>query len=121
MDTNPPESDDACFGLVEQYDSIEDPHLRSEFLDAAGTTPSYINALRLRRDRAAARRASEPTTPEAPGPVGDKVTRRRPPLLSTRSRVSVTRPPNNRGGAARHRRRRNRERPDVVVIVFRLD
>ncbi|WP_411079287.1 hypothetical protein [Streptomyces sp. cmx-18-6] len=116
MDANPPDSDDAAFGLVEQYDSIEDdPYLRSEFLDAVGTTRSYINWLRLRRDRAAPRGSSTPApdevAPQAPGPDDGKGAQRPVPPLPNRSRTANTRPPNNTGGISRNRRRRNREYP----------
>ncbi|MFI6723673.1 hypothetical protein [Streptomyces atratus] len=124
MVENPPEPDDDPFGLVEQYDFLDDPDLRSDFLDAMGTTRSYINALRLRRDaaRKAAKAAheSDEATPGPGGPRSDKESKRREPLLPRRSRVAVTRPPNKSGGTVR-RRRRNRERPDVVVIILRLD
>ncbi|MGA5468464.1 hypothetical protein ACPCUK_06455 [Streptomyces arboris] len=117
METSPPD-DDAAFGLVEQYDSIEDPGLRSDFLDAVGTTRSRINHLRLLRDRAAARSIAADPEPEdvAPEADGGKGTPRPvPPLpLPNRSRTPdvTTRPPNNTGGISRwNRRRRNRERP----------
>ncbi|MFD3786214.1 hypothetical protein [Streptomyces cyaneofuscatus] len=121
METSPPYPDDAAFGLVEQYDSIEDPYLRSEFLDNAGTTRSGINHLRLLRDRAAARSIAAAPKPEpeevAPEASGGKGSQRPvPPLpLPNRSRTPevTTRPPNNTGGISRRniRRRRNRERP----------
>lgn len=122
METSPPDPDDARFGLVEQYDSIEDPYLRSEFLDTVGTTRSGINHLRLLRDRAAARSIAAAPEPEpepeevAPEADGGKGSQRPvPPLpLPNRSRTPevTTRPPNNTGGISRrNRRRRNRERP----------
>lgn len=126
MDTDPPEPNDDPFELVEKYDSIEDPCLRSEFLDAVGTTRSYINALRLRRDEAA-RKASAPAhpepdraTPEAPESPDDKDPRRRGPRLPLRNRSTTTRPPKT-AGSVRNKRRRNRERPEFVVIIFKLD
>ncbi|MEU0378145.1 hypothetical protein ABZ093_12715 [Streptomyces cyaneofuscatus] len=114
MESNPP--DDAAFRLVEQYDSIEDPGLRSDFLDAVGTTRSRINHLRLLRDRAAARSiAADPEPEEEVTPAdGGKGARRPVPPLPNRSRTPdvITRPPNNTGGISRrNRRRRNRERP----------
>lgn len=116
METSPPDPDDAAFGLVEQYDSIEDPHLRSEFLEAVGTTRSRINHLRLLRDRAAARSIAADPEPEevAPEADGAKGSQRPVPPLPNRSRTPdvTTRPPNNNGGISRrNRRRRNRERP----------
>ncbi|PVC96702.1 hypothetical protein DBP19_10500 [Streptomyces sp. CS090A] len=118
METSPPDPDDAAFGLVEQYDSIEDPYLRSEFLDAVGTTRSRINHLRLLRDRAAARSIAATPEPEpeevAPEADGRKGSQRPVPPLPNRSRTPdvTTRPPNNTGGISRrNRRRRNRERP----------
>ncbi|MFJ6236441.1 hypothetical protein ACIQH0_20385 [Streptomyces griseus] len=118
METSPPDPDDAAFGLVEQYDSIEDPYLRSEFLDAVGTTRSRINHLRLLRDRAAARSIAAAPEPEpeevAPETDGGKGSQRPVPPLPNRSRTTdvATRPPNNTGGTRRrNRRRRNRERP----------
>ncbi|MEU3204962.1 hypothetical protein ABZ702_14025 [Streptomyces cyaneofuscatus] len=120
METSPPDPDDAAFELVEQYDSIEDPYLRSEFLDAVGTTRSRINHLRLLRDRAAARNIAAAPEPEpeevAPGADGGKGAQRPVPSLPlpNRSRTPdvTTRPPNNTGGISRrNRRRRNRERP----------
>ncbi|MFH9299075.1 hypothetical protein [Streptomyces sp. NPDC017520] len=117
MNIDPPDPDDAPFGLVEQYDSIEDPYLRSEFLDAVGTTRSYINALRLRRDKAAARNAS---APEASGPPEDQEPRHRVPRLPHRNRGMTSRPPKY-AGSVRNKRRRNRARPAFVVIIFKLD
>ncbi|MFD4237076.1 hypothetical protein [Streptomyces sp. NPDC058542] len=126
MDTGPPEPSDGPFELVEQYDSIEDPCLRSEFLGAVGTTRSYINALRLRRDRA--RKASVPAHPEpdhavtqAPGsPNAEKDPQRRTPRLPIRERAVSTRPPRY-AGSIRNKRRRNRARPEFVIIIFKLD
>ncbi|MEU3320438.1 hypothetical protein [Streptomyces sp. NPDC006785] len=117
MSIDPPDPDDASFGLVEQYDSIEDPYLRSEFLDAVGTTVSHINALRLRRDQAAARDAS---APEAPCPPNDSGPRRRVPRPPLRKRGITTRPPKY-AGSVRNKRRRNRARPEFVIIIFKLD
>ncbi|MEW2067664.1 hypothetical protein [Streptomyces sp. NPDC007346] len=115
MDTNPPDPDDAASGLVEQYDSIGDPALRSEFLDQAGTTRSYINWVRLRRARAAREDSSAPApdevAPQALEPDGRKGAQRPAPPLPNRSRTANTRPPNNTGGISRNRRRRNREYP----------
>ncbi len=124
MNIDPPDPDDGLFGLVEQYDSIEDPYLRSEFLEAIGTTRSYINALRLRRDEAA-RKISAPAepdraTPEAPESPDDKGPRRRAPRLPLRTRSITTRPPKN-AGSTRNKRRRNRARPEFVIIIFKLD
>ncbi|MBM7054140.1 hypothetical protein [Streptomyces durocortorensis] len=117
MNIDPPDPDDGPFGLVEQYDSIEDPCLRSEFLDAVGTTRSYINALRLRRDKAA---AGDAPAPEASGPPEDKGPQRRVPRLPLRNRGITTRPPKY-AGSVRNKRRRNRARPEFVVIIFKLD
>ncbi|MFI1187656.1 hypothetical protein [Streptomyces californicus] len=117
MNIDPPDPDDGPFGLVEQYDSIEDPHLRSEFLVATGTTRSYINALRLRRDRAAARNAS---ASEAFGPPEDQGQRRRVPRLRLRDRGTNVGPPRY-AGSVRSKYRRNRARPEFVVIIFKLD
>ncbi|MDT0494872.1 hypothetical protein ACIOD0_06005 [Kitasatospora albolonga] len=118
METSPPDPDGGAFGLVEQYDSIEDPDLRSDFLDAIGTTRSYINALRLRRDSAARRITADPepeeVAPQAPAPNGEKGAQRPVPPLPNRARTGgpTTRPPNNTGGVSRTtRRRRNREHP----------
>ncbi|MDX3687246.1 MULTISPECIES: hypothetical protein [unclassified Streptomyces] len=125
METTSPEPDDA-FGLVEQFDSIEDPYLRSEFLDAVGTTRSYINALRLRRDQAA-RKTSAPIEPDQEAATGTKTGRvdgegpqRRTPRPPVRTRVLATRPPRY-AGSVRSKRRRNRRRPEIVVIIFKLD
>ncbi|MFG2504035.1 hypothetical protein ACGFOW_00835 [Streptomyces rubiginosohelvolus] len=117
MNIDPPDPDDDLFGLVEQYDSIEDPYLRSEFLDSVGTTLSYINALRLRRYQAAARNDS---APEAPCPPDDKGRRRRVPRLPLHKRGTTTRPPKH-AGSVRNKRRRNRARPEFVIIIFKLD
>lgn len=104
------------FHLVDQYDSLEDPWLRSEFLDAIGTTRPYIDALRARRD--AARKADGMTTEattESP--------RRRPSRLRARSprrpRVVATRPSNRTD--IRYASRRLVPRTVVLVIVIRLD
>ncbi|NEC01735.1 hypothetical protein [Streptomyces anulatus] len=125
MDTDPPEPNDDPFGLVEQYDSIEDPYLRSDFLDEVGTTRSYIDALRLRRDTA--RKASTPehsgpdrTDPEAPGSPNTKGLRRRTPRAPIRERGITTRPP-KQASSVRNKRRRNRARPEFVIIIFKLD
>ncbi|WP_274030339.1 hypothetical protein [Streptomyces sp. MMBL 11-1] len=117
MNMDPPDPDDGTFGLVEQYDSIEDPSLRSEFLDAVGTTRSHINALRLRRDKAAARNASAPETLGAPE---DKKPRHRVPRQPLRNRDMSSRPPKY-PGSVRNKRRRDRARPEFVVIIFKLD
>ncbi|MEV5617523.1 hypothetical protein [Streptomyces bacillaris] len=124
MNTNPPDPDD----LFRQYDSIEDPDLRSEFLDAAGTTRPYIDALRDRHSRASRRStAADPdeVTPQPREEPLDRASRKaRPPRLRKRSRtVATTRPPNNStGGTPRNRRRRRRERPvRFLVVIIRLD
>ncbi|WP_030740247.1 hypothetical protein [Streptomyces griseus] len=117
MNIDPPDPDEDPFGLVEQYDSIEDPDLRSEFLDAVGTTRSYINALRLRRDKAAARDAS---APEASGAPKNRGPRPRVPRLRLRNRGTTGRPPRY-AGSVRSKYRRNRARQEFVVIVFKLD
>ncbi|MEU5286012.1 hypothetical protein AB0G97_18635 [Streptomyces sp. NPDC020755] len=125
MDTDPPEPNDDPFELVEQYDSIEDPDLRSDFLVAVGTTRSYVNALRLRRDQA--RKASKPAhlepdraAPEAPGSPNTKGPQRRTPRLPIRERGITTRPPTY-AGSARNKHRRNRARTEFVIIIFKLD
>ncbi|MFJ7412067.1 hypothetical protein ACIQWZ_14805 [Streptomyces sp. NPDC098077] len=126
MDTDPPEPNDGPFELVEQYDSIEDPHLRSAFLDDVGTTRSYINTLRLRRDQG--RKAAMPARPEpdhavtdAPGsPHTEKGPQRRTPRLPIRERGTTTRPPKY-AGSVRNKHRRNRARPEFVIIIFKLD
>ncbi|MFH8883796.1 hypothetical protein [Streptomyces californicus] len=115
MNIEPPDPDDGPFGLVEQYDSIEDPYLRSEFLDAVGTTRSYINALRLRRDKA----AGDVSAPEAAGARENKGPRHRVPRLSLRTRGMTGRPPRY-GGSVRSKHSRNRARPEFVVIIFKL-
>ncbi|MEU2098643.1 hypothetical protein ABZ741_36115 [Streptomyces globisporus] len=117
MNIDPPDPDDGLFGLVEQYDSIEVPYLLSEFLDAVGTTRSYIDALRLRRDKAAARNAS---APEASGPPDDTGPRHRLPRRPLRNRGITTGPPKY-AGSVRNKRRRNRARPEFVIIIFKLD
>ncbi|MDX3502984.1 hypothetical protein PV689_13765 [Streptomyces sp. ATCC51928] len=116
MDINPVDPDDDPFRLVEQYDSIEDPYLQSEFLDAVGTTLSYINALRLRRDSA----ALDSSVAESSGMPDDKGARRRTPRLPLRYRSTTTRPPKY-ASSVRNKRRRNRARPEFVVIIFKLD
>ncbi|OLO33125.1 hypothetical protein PZ61_0223230 [Streptomyces sp. MNU77] len=125
MDTDPPEPNDDPFGLVEQYDSIEDPYLRSDFLDEVGTTRSYIDALRLRRDKA--RKASTPehpgpdrTDPDAPDSPNTRGPRRRTPRAPISKRGITTRPP-KQAGSVRNKRRRNRARPEFVIIIFKLD
>lgn len=124
MDTNPPEPNDGPFGLVEQYDSIEDPYLRSEFLDAVGATRSHINALRLRRDKPALDAPAHPApgraTPEATDAPDDKGPQHRAPRPSLRNRSVITRPPKY-ASSVRNKRRRNRARPEFVVIIFKLD
>ncbi|MFC8535423.1 hypothetical protein ACFUJY_15890 [Streptomyces sp. NPDC057249] len=101
------------FRLVDQYDSIEDPWLRSEFLDAIGTTRPRIDALRARRD--AAREADARPAPKSP--------HRRPSRLRARSprrpRVTSTRPSNRTD--IRYISRRRAPRTVVLVIVIRLD
>ncbi|MFJ7192391.1 hypothetical protein [Streptomyces bacillaris] len=124
MSTNPPDPDD----LFRQYDSFEDPDLRSDFLDAIGTTRPYIDALRDRHIRASRRSAAaEPdeVTPQTREEPLDRTERKaRPPRLRKRSRaVATTRPPNNNTpGRPRNKRRRRRERPSrFLVIIIRLD
>lgn len=111
--TSMPESDDD-FKIVDQYDSIEDPWLRSEFLDAIGRTRPCIDALRRRRDaaREAARAAPARDEPATSAHGGES--RRRAPRSRRRTRVVVTRPP-NRG---RVRRRYPRPRPRLIVVVI---
>ncbi|MFD7491449.1 hypothetical protein ACFV8T_03380 [Streptomyces sp. NPDC059832] len=109
------ESDDD-FDIADQYDSIEDPWLRSEFLDAIGKTRSFIDALRRSRDFARAKAAAARDEPAAS--ARGKEARRRAPRTRRRTRVAVTRPPNK----GRVRRRCPRPRPRVVlVIVLDLD
>ncbi|MFL3866465.1 hypothetical protein LT966_07545 [Streptomyces griseobrunneus] len=128
MNTNPPDPDD----LLRQYDSIEDPALRSELLDAVGTTRAYIDALRDRRTKSSRRSSAADQDPgevaPTPQPLEEPLDRAgrkaRPPRLRKRSRtVATTRPPNNdTGGTPRNRRRRRRERPArFLVIIIRLD
>ncbi|MER5614291.1 hypothetical protein [Streptomyces sp. NPDC002215] len=119
MPESPESGDD--FDIVDQYDSIEDPWLRSEFLDAIGTTGTTlprIDALRRRRD--AARRAAKSTPPQD-GPTASAragEARRRIPRTRRRPRVVVPRPPNKGQG----RRRYPSARPRVVlVIILELD
>ncbi|WP_406160599.1 hypothetical protein OG298_26560 [Streptomyces sp. NBC_01005] len=102
-----PESGDD-FDIVDQYDSIEDPWLRSEFLDAIGTTRPCVDALRCRRD--AERRAAKATPPQdepATTPARAGEGRRR-------TRAVVTRPPNK----GRVRRRYPRPHPRVLLVVI---
>ncbi|WEH33585.1 hypothetical protein PZB75_09480 [Streptomyces sp. AM 4-1-1] len=106
--------------IVAQYDSNEDPHLRSEFLEAVGMTRTQVEYLRLRRD--AEERASKspmtsddapPRSPgEAPGPRG-----RGPRRAPRRSRVADSRPPNRDA----MNRRRARGTTWSIVIVIELD
>ncbi|MFH9133197.1 hypothetical protein [Streptomyces sp. NPDC017524] len=125
MDTDPPEPNHSPLGLVEQYDSIEDPYLRSEFLDAVGTTRSYISALRLPRDKAVLKVPAhpEPDNRATPGahesPVGKTPRRHRAPRLSLRNRSTTTRPPKN-AGSVRNKLRLTHDRPEFVAIIFKL-
>ncbi|WP_330238910.1 hypothetical protein [Streptomyces sp. NBC_00525] len=93
---------DEEFGLVDQYDSFEDPWLRSEFLDAIGRTRPCIDALRARRDAA--------RTEDTPGPVPPR--RRRPGSR----RAAPTRPRNRTD--LRYPYRRRLPRTVVLVIVI---
>ncbi|WP_405662858.1 hypothetical protein OG379_14780 [Streptomyces sp. NBC_01166] len=104
------------FRFVHQYDSFEDPQLRSDYLDEIGKTRPYINALRRRLDaaRKAEKAAGERTA--GPTPRGEPRRRSRSPR---RPRVVGTRPPNR--GDITHAFRRRRARSFVLVIVIRLD
>jgi len=120
LDANPP---DDLFG---QYDSFEDPELRSEFLDAMGATRPHINAQRRRHIKASRRSAAVEPDEVPPQPREEiptsKSRKRRPPRLRKRSRTTVTRPPSNTGETFRSRQRRRRERPaKFLVIIIRLD
>ncbi|WP_406501469.1 hypothetical protein OHA04_25185 [Streptomyces sp. NBC_01590] len=112
MPESPESGDD--FDIVDQYDSIEAPWLRSEFLDAIGTTRPCIDALRRRRDagRGAAKATPPQGEPTASARAGEA--RRRIPRTRRRPRVVVTRPPNRGQG----RRRYPRARPRVVLVVI---
>ncbi|MFF3951700.1 hypothetical protein ACFYY1_00670 [Streptomyces sp. NPDC001890] len=112
MPESPESGDD--FDIVDQYDSIEDPWLRSEFLDAIGTTLPRIDALRRRRDaeRGAAKSTPPQDEPTASARAGEA--RRRSPRTRRRTRAVVTRPPNRGQG----RRRYPRTRPRVVLVVI---
>ncbi|TXS06919.1 hypothetical protein EAO73_03580 [Streptomyces sp. col6] len=101
------------FRLVDQYDSIEDPWLKSEFLDAIGTTRPRIDALRARRD--AARETDARPAPESPRRRSSRLRARSP----RRPRVMATRPPNRTD--IRYAYRRRVPRTVVLVIVIRLD
>lgn len=122
MNASPPDPDD----LFGQYDSFEDPELRSEFLEAMGITRAHINAQRSRHIKASRRSAASEPDEVAPRPreetLASKSRKSRPPRLRRRSRTTATRPPNNTGETFRSRQRRRRERPaKFLVIIIRLD
>ncbi|OEJ26718.1 hypothetical protein AS594_21710 [Streptomyces agglomeratus] len=87
--------------FVTQYESCEDPYLRSEFLQQTGTTFAVVR--RYRQLIAAADRALAANPTARPGFRADRGRRGR------RSRPTPVRPP----GHARNRRRRSR----VTVVV----
>ncbi|MFI6061658.1 hypothetical protein [Streptomyces sp. NPDC051286] len=121
---------DDGFDIVRAYDSIEDPALRSEFLDAFDVTRPLINSLRRRRDaeRGAAAGATPPrdakretaeATPQpnasAPTSRDGDAPRRRVRRTPRRPRVIVTtRPPNKDRALRRYRR----TPPTVVFIII---
>ncbi|WP_405751473.1 hypothetical protein OHA44_24675 [Streptomyces sp. NBC_00144] len=112
------------FDIVDQYDSIDDPGQKSDFLDAVGLTRPVINS--LRRRRASARRAAEatPTRPESnspttPPPNGAAPRSSRPPRGTRRPRTTAnTRPPNRSYALRRYRRTHP---PVVIVLILKFD
>ncbi|MFD4942349.1 hypothetical protein ACFWNT_07365 [Streptomyces sp. NPDC058409] len=112
-----PESGDD-FDIVDRYDSIEDPGLRSQFLDDMGTTRPYINGLRRRRDaeRKATKAAPKPDESTTSACSGEP--RRRTPRTPRRPRVVVTRPPNRGRGQRSYPRARLRV---VFIVILKLD
>lgn len=110
------------FHLVDEYDSLPDPQLRSDFLDAVGTTRPRIEHLRRLRDADAARNAAKAAEEsESNGSSTHerrRQSRRRLRRTPRHSGVNVTRPP-NRGDIRRMAPRRRRR--IVFVIVIELD
>ncbi|MFE7325762.1 hypothetical protein ACFU8W_12430 [Streptomyces sp. NPDC057565] len=105
------------FDIVRAYDAIDDPALRSEFLDSIGATRPLINSLRRRRDteRSAAEATPSQDTSTPPSSRGD-APRRRVRRSPRRPRVIVTtRPPNMDRALRRYRRT-----PPTVVFVIIL-
>ena len=117
MSTDAADSDPE-FHLVAQYDSIDDPELTSEFLDARGLTRPYINALR-RRIEARRRAAADTSAPNTSvSRAHHSRSSRRGSRSARRPQVATSRPPNRDSS-----RRRVRSTPPsiVIVIIFRLD
>ncbi|WP_327175987.1 hypothetical protein OG599_12100 [Streptomyces sp. NBC_01335] len=122
-DDSAPEGDD--FRLVDQYDSLEDPELKSELLDALGITRANVDAQRRRREAARKTAKSAERTDEsaaAAPTVGHDH-----PRSGGRSRLRAARRKALRGGSGSHPRNRSdltrrvrsrRSRHIVVVLVL---
>ncbi|MCX4676974.1 hypothetical protein OG413_16970 [Streptomyces sp. NBC_01433] len=108
--------------LLSTYESIQDPQLRSDFLDAIGTTRPRIEHLRRLRDAEAARNAAKDAQEsESNGSSTHerrRQSRRRLRRTPRHSEVNVTRPP-NKGDIRRMPPRRRRR--IVLVIIIELD
>ncbi|MFF8612555.1 hypothetical protein [Streptomyces sp. NPDC015350] len=112
------DSDDD-FSLIDMYDSIEDPWLRSEFLAAHDLTPPAIASLRRRRDALLSGGAEDTAARDSPSSSRGRKSRRRAPRTDRRPGVNNTTRPPNRG---QEPRRPRRPRPRVtIVIVIELD
>ncbi|MFD6533282.1 hypothetical protein [Streptomyces sp. NPDC060184] len=118
-DDSTPEGED--FHLADQYDSLDDPELKAEFLDAMGIPRAVVDAQRRRRE--GARKAAK----SAEGTDGSTATDRHRPSSRGRSRLRAARRKALRGGAGTHPRNRSdasrrvrsrRSRPPVIVVVM---
>ncbi|WP_166029027.1 hypothetical protein [Streptomyces chilikensis] len=96
-----------ALGLVQQYDSMEDPQLRSDFLDAMGITRPVIDNLRrfiARENRKAAQaRAMDSGPGVEKGEVGHEF-RQKSRIRPKRRSQPMSGPP-GRKDIRRHRRR----------------
>ncbi|MGW4228767.1 hypothetical protein ACWEF9_05670 [Streptomyces sp. NPDC004980] len=102
--------------LIAQYDSLEDPEERSDFLEANGLTRTYITGAR-RRLRAAGRNTAATTPDSQPNEPSPPAPRRGAPRRCRRA--PLTRPP----GRSRLRRTRQRRTPRRItfVIIIEMD
>lgn len=100
--------------LIRQYDSLEDPESKSEFLDSIGMTGAQLKAARRLL-------SSAESTTEADGSTNRRTSRRSGPLrrerrAPRRPRVATTRPRNR--SVPRPRRKTYRAAGRVVVIII---
>lgn len=117
------------FPILDQYESLEEPEYRAEYLLATGHSLAYIETLRRMRDaarRSAVANAGEESQESAVPPGSSRTARldrsaRRHKLRSQRRTArtrAATRPPNRT--AHRNRTRRTTRRTRITIIIIDL-